>query len=116
VRDTPIVRKKLDRLAEEMGGAWVEISPLTRARRMVGLRVGVDVLFDEIAGNLKFESLRSRARGIRLGDQVVVAAALEDIVRSKTAANRAKDRAQLPILEDTLRVQAAARRIAKKKR
>jgi hypothetical protein len=116
VRDTPAVRKKLERLAEEMGGAWVEISPLTRARRLVGLRVGVDVLFDEIAGDLKFESLRSRARGIRLGNQVVVAAALEDIVRSKTAANRAKDRAQLPILEDTLRVQAAARRVATKKK
>jgi hypothetical protein len=116
VRDTPAVRKKLDRLAAEMGGAWVEISPLTRARRLVGLRVGVDVLFDEIAGKLKFESLRSRARGIKLGDQVVVAAALEDVVRSKTAANRPKDRAQLPILEDTLRVQAAARRVARKKR
>ena len=116
VRDTPVVRKKLDRLAEELGGAWIEISPLTHARRLVGLRVGVDVLFDEIAGKLRFEALRSRARRIRLGDQVIVAAALEDIVRSKAAAGRPKDRAQLPILDDTLRVQAAARGRTKKKR
>ena len=45
VRDTPAVRKKLERLAEEMEGAWVE-SRRSRARRLVGLRVGVDVLFD----------------------------------------------------------------------
>lgn len=116
VRDTPVVRKKLELLAEKMGGAWVEISPLTAARRLVGLRVGVDVLFDQIAGDLRFESIRSRARGVRLGDEVVVVASLEDVIRSKAAADRPKDRAQLPILRDTLRVQAVVREAPKKKR
>jgi hypothetical protein len=115
VRDTRVVRQKLERLAEEMGGAWTEISPLTGARRLVGLRAGVDVLFDRIAGNLRFESLRSRAVRIRVGDDVVIAASLPDIIRSKTAADRPKDRAQLPMLKDTLRVQAAARASQKKR-
>jgi len=101
-------RRKLDRLARELGGAWVEISPLTRGRRLVGLRAGVDVLFDHIAGDLGFESLRARAVRIRLGTDSIVAASLADVIRSKKAADRAKDRAQLPILLDTLRVKEVA--------
>ena len=111
VRDTPLVRKKLDRLAKELGGAWVEVSPLTRARRLVGLRAGVDILFDRIAGDLGFESLRARAVRVRLGADTIVAASLPDVIRSKQAADRPKDRAQLPILTDTLRVKQAAARV-----
>jgi hypothetical protein len=111
VRDTPLVRKKLDRLAKEIGGAWMDVSPLTRARRLVGLRVGIDVLFDRIAGDLGFESLRARAVRIRLGTDVIVVASLPDVIHSKRAAGRAKDRAQLPILLDTLRVKQAAAQV-----
>ena len=114
VRDTPLVKKKLDRLARELGGAWIEISPVTRARRLVGLRAGVDVLFDRIAGDLRFESLRARALRIRLGDEVIVAASLEDVIRSKQAADREKDRAQLPILRDALRVKEAAAQVPRR--
>jgi hypothetical protein len=111
VRDTPLVHKKLDLLARELGGAWIQLSPLSRARRLVGLRAGVVVLFDRIAGDLRFESLRARAKRIRLGDEVIVAASLSDVIHSKQAADREKDRAQLPILRDTLRVKEAAERV-----
>ena len=64
----------------------------------------MDILFDEIAGGLQFESLRSRAVVMPLGDAEAVVASLQDIITSKEAAGRPKDLAQLPILRDTLRV------------
>jgi hypothetical protein len=104
VRDTPRNRRKLGALCQALGASLVEISPLTGSRRLVGLRVGIDVLFDEIAGGLRFESLRSRAQKIALPNAQVTVASLADIVASKAAAGRPKDLAQLPILRDTLKV------------
>lgn len=111
VRDTPRNRQKLEALCQALGASLVEISPLTGSRRLVGLRVGVDVLFDEIAGGLRFESLRSRARTVELPNAQVRVASLADIVASKEAAGRPKDLAQLPILRDTLKVIEARTRI-----
>jgi hypothetical protein len=42
-----------------------------------------------------------------MAQQEAVVARLEDIIASKEAADRPKDRAQLPILRDTLKVSAA---------
>lgn len=107
IRDTPRNQQKLARLCSKLGGALVEVSPLSRTRRVMGLAISVDVLLDQIAGELSFARLRSRAVKIPIGDQVAVVASLEDVITSKQAANRAKDLAQLPILRDTLRIKAA---------
>lgn len=50
------------------------------------------------AGLGEFETVRRGAIAIDLGDLVVHVAALDDIIRSKTAADRPKDRAVLPVL------------------
>ena len=107
VRDTERNREKLATLCSALGGSAVEITPLSTTKRIVGLAVGVDILFDEISGGLAFASLRSRAVEVEIGPAVAVVASLEDVIASKRAADRPKDRAQLPILEDTLRVKRA---------
>lgn len=50
------------------------------------------------AGLGEFEEVRRGAIAIDLGDLVVHVAALDDIIRSKTVADRPKDRAVLPVL------------------
>ncbi len=107
IRGTPRNEVKLAQLCAALGGALVEVSPLSRTRRILGLSITVDVLLDEISGGLTFARLRSRAVKIPIGDQIAIAAALEDVIASKQAANPPKDLAQLPILRDTLRIKAA---------
>jgi hypothetical protein len=50
-----------------------------------------------------FESVRSRSTAIEVGGCLVRVASLEDVIRGKRTANRPKDRAVLPILEEVLR-------------
>jgi len=104
VRDTPRNRAKIKDLESRLGGRAVEISPLSSTIRITTAEASLDVLFDEISGGLDFNALRSRAKSLTIGDTVAAVASLEDIIYSKTAAGRPKDLAQLPILQDTLRV------------
>lgn len=107
VRDTPKNREKLTRLEQVLGHRAVQVLPLSRTLRIPTPRAHVDVLFDEIAGKLRFEALRSRSVKIPIGKLEAVVAALEDVIASKEAAGRPKDVAQLPILRDALRVRRA---------
>lgn len=60
----------------------------------------LDLTFDPAGGLDGFVGWRQGASRTTLGDGVLVwAAALDDVIASKLAANRAKDRAQLPYLE-----------------
>jgi hypothetical protein len=61
----------------------------------------------KLDGIRSFESLRSRATPIRFGRATLLVAALEDIIKSKAAANRPQDRAVLPVLRRTLREKEA---------
>ena len=56
-----------------------------------------------IHGVKSFNSLRSRAEKIQLGANRLWVAHLADIIASKRAAGRARDKAVLDILEKTLR-------------
>jgi len=55
-----------------------------------------------IHGVTSFASLRSRARTVSFGGHALLVADLTDIIRSKRAAGRPRDRAVLAILEKTL--------------
>jgi hypothetical protein len=106
IRDTRQNRRKLARLAEEIGGsAPMPVSELSKVEWIEGrLAVPVEIHYDRISGGLTFSSLRSRAQLVVVGDEKLVVAALSDVIRSKQAADRPKDRAVLPILRDTLLV------------
>ena len=77
-----------------------------------GLAVPVEVRFDRISGGLTFSSVRSRAHLVAVGAEKLRVAKLADVIRSKRAANRPKDRAVLPILRDTLVVRKKLKNIA----
>lgn len=109
VRDTPLNRKKLRRLAGMLGGIGpVPISEFTKSERIHGTRVPIDILFDRIAGRLSFASVRSRSHAESVGHALLTVASLADVIKSKTAAGRPKDKAVLPILRDTLAARRAA--------
>jgi hypothetical protein len=74
-----------------------------------------------VHGIRSLASLRSRAREVDFGGHVLLVASLADVVHSKRAANRPRDRAVLDILEKSLREaqadsQGKARRSPKGKR
>jgi hypothetical protein len=106
IRDTKLNRRKLARFAEEIGGASPRpVSELSNVEFIEGdLAVPVEIHFDRISGGLTFSSVRSRAQLVTVGDEELAVAALADVIRSKEAANRPKDRAVLPILRDTMAV------------
>ena len=106
IRDTRQNRRKLARFADEIGGsAPMPVSERSKVEWIEGrLAVPVEIHYDRIAGGLTFSSLRSRAQVVEVGAEKLVVAALADVIRSKRAAGRPKDRAVLPILRDTLAV------------
>jgi hypothetical protein len=107
VRDTPANRKKLKRLAALLHATGpVLLSDLADVERIYGTRVPIDILYDRLPGKLAFASVRSRARFEPAGGDMLLVACLADVIASKVAAGRAKDKAALPILRSTL----AARR------
>ena len=105
VRDTPQNQKKLKLLAAELGGTLVPIADKTR--RIFGTHVPIDILFDKITGAGSFASVRSRSHQAVVGTDVLTVASLADVIKSKRAAGRPKDRAVLPILETTLKIRRA---------
>lgn len=60
-------------------------------------------------GIRSYEALRARALAITVDRSRLLVADLGDVIRSKRAANRPRDRAILPVLEATLREKARKR-------
>ncbi len=78
--------------------------PASELFRVVNDDIGLQADFmAKVDGVRSFEALRRRATRLALGDARLWVADLADIVRSKRAANRPRDRAVLPVLEATLR-------------
>jgi hypothetical protein len=108
VRDTPKNREKLVALGDLLGtGKPVQISELSPALRFIGADAPVDILFDRLSGTLTYASLKSRAIEVDIAGAKALVACLDDVIRSKEAAGRAKDKAQLPILREAARVKKA---------
>jgi hypothetical protein len=107
-RKTPGNLRKLRRLARVLDAVILTpFYPASELFRVVNEDVGLQADFmPRLDGIRSFETLRARAVATRIGDAPLAVAALTDIVRSKKAANRPRDRAVLPVLEATLREQA----------
>jgi hypothetical protein len=76
---------------------------------------GLDISF-EPAGTKGFADLADRATIVDVGGVEVTVAALEDIVRSKQAADREKDRVVLPALRRLLELESDERRAKRRSR
>ncbi len=110
VRDTPLAAgssRGSRRLSEGIGPAL--ISEMTTTERIYGARVLIDILFNRIAGRLTF-CICEVARGYSrlVGHELIAVAALADVIKSKTAADRPKDRAVLPALRGVLEAWSAS--------
>lgn len=103
-RKTPRNLQKLRHLADDLGAVvlrpYYPASALYRVMRDVG-NLQLDFMA-RVDGVPSFEALRARAAVATFGGHALRVAALEDIIRSKHAANRPQDVAVLPILRATL--------------
>jgi len=108
VRDTPLNRKKIRRVSELLGSVPpVPSSELSNVLRVPGGPVPVDFIFDGLPDGLGFASVRSRAERFSLGNVSVWLASLDDVIASKRAADRPKDRYHLEIIRQLLIVREA---------
>lgn len=107
VRETPLNEEKIKALVVELGPGVQASRPFEPSSRMIrieGLAVEIDIVF-QLSSRVKFESLRSRASAVAIGQESLLVADLSDVIDAKRAANRPKDLASLQILENALDVQ-----------
>lgn len=110
LRHTPRNVQKIRALAAALGGVVSEpYAPASRMMRVVTPDVTADFVFD-LSSRRKFESVRAAAVVLSVGTESVRVAALDDIIRAKEAAGRAKDKATLPLLKAALKTKRALER------
>ena len=110
-RKTPRNMQKLKQVADTLGAVilrpYYPVSGLFRLHRE---RDGLQIDFmAHIDGVKSYEGVRSRADEFRIGGQKLLAASLDDVIQSKRAADRDKDRSVIDILERTRDEEAAAK-------
>ena len=103
-RKTPANLRKLKAIARSLGAVLLKpYYPVSEMLRLVRDEDSLQVDFmARIHGVRSLARLRSRATRIDLGGCHLLVADLADIIRSKRAAGRPRDRAVLEILERTL--------------
>lgn len=116
-RKTPRNMAKLKAVAAALGAVLMRpCYPASEMIRLVRDEDGLQVDFmGAIHGIRCYESLRRRATAVEFGGHRLLVAGLPDIIRSKRAAGRPRDRAVLEILEQTLEEsKKASRRAARR--
>jgi predicted nucleotidyltransferase len=105
MRKTQANVRKLERLADALGAVVFRPHyPVSGMYRVIRDDDSLQLDFmTQIHGARSFSSLRSRAVEIDHGPERITVASLADIIASKRAANRPRDRAALNVLEQTLR-------------
>jgi predicted nucleotidyltransferase len=102
-RETPANLKRLRRLADKLHGSILRpYYPASKLYRLVNEDRGIQLDFMSVLHGVRsYEGLRSRASRVAFGGSHVYVAALEDVIRSKRALGRLRDKAVLEILEKT---------------
>jgi predicted nucleotidyltransferase len=114
-RTSPANIRKLKAFADRLHATILRpYYPASSLFRVVDEDGGLQVDFmTTIHGVRTFASLRARAQRLKLDGAELLVASLDDVIRSKRAAGRPRDRAVLPILEAT-RAEARAPRPPRK--
>lgn len=108
-RDTPGNRKKIQAVAKDLKVVAMQpFFPASNMFRLIGGPVQVDILF-AISGS-SFNRERASAKEIVVLGRRLLVSSLENIIASKSKAGRAKDKAVIPILEETRDVLRALER------
>jgi hypothetical protein len=107
-RATPANLAKLKKFALKLEAVILRpYYPVSALYRVVNDDRGLQADFMPLIHGVKsFNSLRSRAEKIEVGERWLWVAHLSDIIASKRAAGRSRDKAVLDILEATLREKA----------
>jgi len=102
-RDTPANRVKLKKFADLLDSIVMRpYHPASALFRVVNDEIGLQVDFmPKIHGVSSFASLRSRATALESVGWTLQVADLDDIIKSKRAAGRDRDKAVIGILERT---------------
>ncbi len=113
-RKTPVNLRKLKALSKQLGAVlfrpYYPVSGLHRILRDEDL-LQLDFM-STVDGVKSFQSLRSRAQRFDIEGQGLMVASLEDIVASKRAAGRPRDRAVLEVLENALQEKKSHKKTA----
>jgi hypothetical protein len=106
-RKTPTNMKKLKAVARSLGAnIFRPYYPVSALFRVMNDEQGLQLDFmSRLDGIRSFEGLRARATAVSFGKHALLIASLADVIKSKRAANRGRDRAVLEILEKTLNEQ-----------
>ncbi len=109
-RDTPVNVAKLKKFADRLEAVILRpYYPASAHYRVVNDDRGLQADFmPAIHGVRSFNGLRSRAEKVQFGGRWLWVAHLADIIASKQAAGRPRDKAVLDILEATLREKSRA--------
>lgn len=104
-RKTRVNLRKLKQVADGLGGVILKpYYPLSDLYRVLDEHGLLQLDFMAVLHGVKsYASLRAKAIQIEFNGHSLWIAALEDIIASKRALSRAKDRAVIDILEKTLR-------------
>jgi hypothetical protein len=102
IRATPRNIEKVKAFARECGTAVTMPYEAVSSMRRVARKPSLQVDFLTVAHGLRsYEGVKARASRLRVGGATLFVASLDDIIKSKRAANRPKDRAVLHVLEAT---------------
>ena len=103
--ETPANLAKLKHFARSLGATILRpYYPISKLYRVVDDERGLQADFMPVIHGVKsFNSLRSRAQRVEIAGHTLLVANLKDIIASKRAAGRPRDKAVLEILEKTLR-------------
>ena len=103
-RKTPTNVKKLKAVANSFGATILKpYYPVSELLRVVNEDQGLQLDFmPRLHGINSFEGLRSRATAVEFGGHSLNVASLADIIKSKRATGRNRDKAVLDILQKTL--------------
>jgi hypothetical protein len=103
-RKTPGNLARLKRIAADLGAVVLKpFYPVSGLYRVMRDDDGLQLDFmTHIHGVRSFNSLRARCTTVRFGEHELLVASLADVILSKRAANRPRDRADIAILEKTL--------------
>jgi hypothetical protein len=96
---------RLRMLARDLGAIILKpYYPASNLFRVTNDGIGLQADFmPALDGIRSYEALRARALAVPMGPSRLLVADLADVIRSKRATNRPRDRAVLPVLEATLR-------------
>jgi hypothetical protein len=103
-RKTPTNLKKLKAVAKALGAFILRpYYPVSELYRVVNDERGLQLDFmAKLDGIRSFEGLKARSESVKFGERELKIACLADIIKSKRAAGRDRDKAVLEILQKTL--------------